>query len=232
MDAVAANAAASASEAVGIERLIDLIGSGAVHALRASYVCELAKKGKPLAHKEALPEQAFWTAEQLSLLLRSLRGPFDEVESERRMAHLFVGVSWRWLTSSHPDPDGVQIAALAALAAPYLGINPNAPLGHAPSAAAAAAPSPLGSFTRGASSALVGGGHTATSWREATVRTEVFEPLGLEVSTDFALLVDFAAFPQPEGSGAPQGQSRRALGAESQEALSIGCRIQTSRCGC
>ena len=65
-----------------MQSLIACIQNGSVHALRASYVCELAKKGRHLESKEQLPDTACWTGEQLSLLLRSLRGPFDEAEAE------------------------------------------------------------------------------------------------------------------------------------------------------
>ena len=196
--------------ATSISALIELISSGAVLPVRASYVCDLAKAGKCLEPREALPEKAMWTGEQLSLLLRSLKGPFAQDEAERRMATLFVGVAWRWLTPTHPDPDGKQLAGLAAVANLYLGAGAGSQRG---------APT----FARGASSVLVGGGGDETlassSWRSANVCSEVFEPLGLEASADFAMLIDYSSFAAPEGGGAPQGQRRATLPAEARQAL-------------
>ena len=154
--------------------LLAYVESGAIAPLRASYAIELAKSGKTLVRRQALPERAFWTAEDLGGMLDKLTELFGAEDAERRFALLFVAVSCHWFDSDHPDPDGFHLSAIAQLAHSYT----SDPGGSA--AAAAATPSD------GASSSAM----------EATVRSEVLEPLGLK--PDCVLLWDFACVPTRE----------------------------------
>ena len=137
-----------------------------LHALRPSYVCGWPRRAS--LWRGGSDAALDWRA---ALAAAALAGDIDEAEAERRMAQLFVAVSWRWLTPTHPDPDGKQVAALAALAAPYLGHAPTGQLGS--TVVSGAAPGSA-AMARDASSAKLGDGSVAGDpWREATVRTEV-----------------------------------------------------------
>ena len=155
-------AAAPANAPAGsLARLLELVSSGAVVPLRGSYVLELARSGKRLEKRQDLPVSAVWTGAQLSSLLTKLSNRFGDEEAERRFATLFVAVAARWLADEHPDPNGRQLAVLASVSQSYL---------QPPSAVLPSVP---------------------RTWREATVRSEIFDAVGHSGGADFALLWEY-----------------------------------------
>ena len=73
----------------------------AVRLLKASYLIELYRGGGRLVRRQDLPESAFYT------------GVLDD-----RGFRLFA-ISYPWLTTSHPDPDGFHLRTIGALLAAY-----------------------------------------------------------------------------------------------------------------
>jgi hypothetical protein len=92
--------------------LLESVRSGAIRPLRGRFVAALHKHGGRLKRRQDLPEEAFWTYEELKAVAEKL--------GEDRYGWLFVALSYRWLSADHPDPDGFHLAIIAEVAALYL----------------------------------------------------------------------------------------------------------------
>lgn len=93
--------------------LLESIESGAIAALRGSYVVELSECGGKLRRRQELPAEAFFPIERLRELL--------EVLPAEAHGLLFVALSYRWLTPSEPDPSSFHLSVVADVARLYLG---------------------------------------------------------------------------------------------------------------
>ena len=103
-----------------VEALLESIRSGAIAALRGSYVVELHDKKKPIAHRQALPAKAFWTADQLSSIFDKLVKKYKRKEATKRFCKIFVGLSYRWLDKGRPDPDRFHLSRVGEAARLYI----------------------------------------------------------------------------------------------------------------
>ena len=116
----------------GVDALLDSVASGAIAALKGSWVAELQARGGKLPRRQDLPPQAFWTAKELRKLVKAL-GP--------DYALLFVALSYRCMTKDHPDPHGFHLAIVARVARLYMHSDPDcSPLTAAFKAAGLVAP--------------------------------------------------------------------------------------------
>ena len=148
---------------------LELVRSGAILPREAPHLRSQIEAAA--APRRDLPEEAF--GRPISFVDTHLSNRFGDEDAERRFSSLFIGVSWRWLSNAHPDPDGRQLGAIATVASAYLD-------------AGNAVSQPI--------MRKVGGPpHT---WRDATVRHLVFEPLNLKgKEVDCAFFIDFACLP-------------------------------------
>ena len=85
-----------------------MVRSGAIRPLRGRFVIALHKHGGRLKRRQDLPEEAFWTYEELKAVAEKLGKDYG---------FLFVALSYRWLSADHPDPDGFHLAIIAEVAA-------------------------------------------------------------------------------------------------------------------
>ena len=95
------------------EALLASIESGAIAPLRGRWLVELHKQGGRLRRRQDLPSEAFWTAAELRDAATKLGDDFGV---------LFVALSYRWLSRSHPDPDGFHLGLVASVAELYLNL--------------------------------------------------------------------------------------------------------------
>ena len=96
--------------------LLESVRSGAIRPLRGRFVVALHKHGGRLKRRQDLPEEAFWTYDELKTMAEHLGEPFLGYG----WGNLFVALSYRWLSADHPDPDGFHLAIIAKVAALYL----------------------------------------------------------------------------------------------------------------
>ena len=76
--AAAAPSTAPPKRTGGLWALLELVRSGAILPLRGTHILSLAKSKQPLPPRRDLPEEAFWTADQLSLLYTHLSNRFGD----------------------------------------------------------------------------------------------------------------------------------------------------------
>lgn len=93
------------------EGLLESVESGAIAPLSGRWLVELQRSGGRLRRRQELPPEAFISAKRLRALT---------VQLGTSCGVLFVALSYRWLTPSHPDPEGFHLATVAAVAAKYL----------------------------------------------------------------------------------------------------------------
>ena len=93
--------------------LLASVESGAIAPLRGRWLVELHKQGGRLRRRQDLPSEAFWTAAELRDAATKLGDDFGV---------LFVALSYRWLSRSHPDPDGFHLGLVASVAELYLNL--------------------------------------------------------------------------------------------------------------
>ena len=98
----------------GYEALLKSVESGAIGAVRGSFVIELERQGGIIARRQDLPASAFWTFEELRDIAKLISSHFGDNSSE--LGLLFVALSYRWLTGPHPDPDGFHLKHVARIA--------------------------------------------------------------------------------------------------------------------
>ena len=104
-----------------VETLLASVESGAIAAVKGTWLVGLHKRGGRLSRRQDLPPEAFWSADELKRVARALGDDFGV---------LFVALSYRWLTKEHPD--GVHLGVVAPVAELYLNLR-----GEAAAAAAA-----------------------------------------------------------------------------------------------
>ena len=107
-----ANAAAAAPiPYFDVETLLASVESGAIAAVKGTWLVGLHKRGGRFSRRQDLPPEAFWSAGELRRVARALGDDFGV---------LFVALSYRWLTEEHPDPDGFHLGIVASVAELYL----------------------------------------------------------------------------------------------------------------
>lgn len=84
-----------------IDGMMKAVDSGVIAPLRFSYLKMLFETGRRMERRQDLPDEAFWTAEDLRNTLLRLSG-------QTQCSVVFV-LSYRWLTQLHPDPDGFHL---------------------------------------------------------------------------------------------------------------------------
>ncbi|KOO22263.1 hypothetical protein Ctob_003994 [Chrysochromulina tobinii] len=94
-----------------VETLLASVGSGAIAAVKGTWLVGLHKRGGRLSRRQDLPPEAFWSAGELRRVALALGDEFGV---------LFVALSYRWLTKEHPDPDGFHLGIVASVAELYL----------------------------------------------------------------------------------------------------------------
>jgi hypothetical protein len=76
-----------------IDALLSSIESGAIGALRGSYLESLALSHKRISRRQELPDDAFWTADELRKLHTGLVDKCGASEALWRFCRLFVALS-------------------------------------------------------------------------------------------------------------------------------------------
>ena len=108
---VASAAAAAPNPYFDVETLLASVESGAIAAVKGTWLVGLHKRGGRLSRRQDLPPEAFWSAGELRRVALALGDDFGV---------LFVALSYRWLTKEHPDPDGFHLGIVASVAKLYL----------------------------------------------------------------------------------------------------------------
>jgi hypothetical protein len=108
---VASAAADAPNPYFDVETLLASVESGAIAALKGTWLVGLHKRGGRLSRRQDLPRKAFWSAGELRRVALALGDDFGV---------LFVALSYRWLTKKHPDPDGFHLGIVASVAELYL----------------------------------------------------------------------------------------------------------------
>jgi hypothetical protein len=107
-------AAAEPNPYFDVETLLASVESGAIAAVKGTWLVGLHKRGGRLSRRQDLPPEAFWSAGELKRVALALGDDFGV---------LFVALSYRWLTKEHPDPDGFHLGIVAAVAELYLNLR-------------------------------------------------------------------------------------------------------------
>ena len=108
---VTSGAAAEPNPYFDVETLLASVESGAIAAVKGTWLVGLHKRGGRLSRRQDLPPEAFWSAGELRRVALVLGDDFGV---------LFVALSYRWLTKQHPDPDGFHLGIVASVAELYL----------------------------------------------------------------------------------------------------------------
>ena len=112
-------AGAAPNPYLDVETLLASVESGAIAAVKGTWLVGLHKRGGRLSRRQDLPPEAFWSADELKRVARALGDDFGV---------LFVALSYRWLTKEHPDD--VHLGIVAPVAELCLNLR-GAPLGAA-----------------------------------------------------------------------------------------------------
>ena len=83
----------------------EALATGHVRLLRMSWLIAHSKAGRVLARRQALPEEAFISVDELKRIFG---------EGNRDGVLPIVVISFCWLTPADPDPEGKQLATIAA----------------------------------------------------------------------------------------------------------------------
>ena len=78
-----------------IDAILDSIASGAVGAVKGSYLIGHLKQKQPIKRRQDLPPQAFWSAEELRAIHTQLEAKFGSHDATWRFCKLFVAISYR-----------------------------------------------------------------------------------------------------------------------------------------
>jgi len=100
--------------------LLESVASGAVAALKGSFVLGLMMANKPVVCRQDLPAHAFWSVDEFRSILERLTVKFGEDEATRRFCRLFVALSYRWLSKAHPDPKAFHLKRVGDAARLYI----------------------------------------------------------------------------------------------------------------
>jgi hypothetical protein len=92
--------------------LLESIESGAVAALKGSWLVKLKETGGHLTRRQELPLEAFWQPWELRRLVRNLGEHYGAA---------FVALSARWLSPEQADVDNWHLHIVASIAKLYLG---------------------------------------------------------------------------------------------------------------
>ena len=95
-----------------LDGLLEPVESGAIAAIKGSWLVAQHQRGGVLARRQDLPPEAFWTADELRSLAERLGDDYG---------YLFVALSYRWLSREHPDPNGFHLRIVASVLRMYLG---------------------------------------------------------------------------------------------------------------
>jgi hypothetical protein len=111
---VASAAAAASKDYFDVETLLASVESGAIAAVKGTWLVRLHKRGGRLSRRQDLPPEAFWSARELRRVVLALGDDFGV---------LFVALSYRWLDPKHPDPNGFHLGIVASVAELYLNLK-------------------------------------------------------------------------------------------------------------
>ncbi|KOO20933.1 hypothetical protein Ctob_000430 [Chrysochromulina tobinii] len=103
-----------------VAALIESVSTGAVAAVRGSYVAACAADGQKLMCRQDIPHKRFWTAGELQGIYDGLKALVGAPEATRRFGKLFVSVSCRWLSTFEPDPNCFHLERVGAACRLYL----------------------------------------------------------------------------------------------------------------
>merc|ERR1711965_420164 len=73
--------------------LLESVRTGAIRPLRGRFVAALYKHGGLLKRRQDLPDEAFWTYEELKAVAEQMGDHYG---------YIFVALSYRWLSANHP----------------------------------------------------------------------------------------------------------------------------------
>ena len=93
------------------EVLLESIANGSIALTRGRWVAAHFEAGGKLLRRQDLPPEAFFTVDELRKLVAALGDDWGL---------LFVAISYRWLTATHPDPDAFHLRIIAKVAKLYL----------------------------------------------------------------------------------------------------------------
>ena len=94
------------------EELEPALAGGAIALLSANWLIALAARGGTLLPRQAIPEDAFLTLDQLKNLTRRRKGPMSVLP--------IVVVSHEWASAKHPDPDRHMLHRVASALRPLI----------------------------------------------------------------------------------------------------------------
>ena len=103
-----------------VDALIESVSTGAVAAVRGSYVAACAADGQKLMCRQDIPHKRFWTAGELQGIYDGLKALVGAPEATRRFGKLFVSISCRWLSMFEPDPNCFHLKRVGAACRLYL----------------------------------------------------------------------------------------------------------------
>ena len=93
------------------DALLESIANGSIALTRGRWVAAHFEAGGKLMRRQDLPPEAFFTVDELRKLVAALGEDWGL---------LFVAISYRWLTATHPDPDAFHLRIIAKVAKLYL----------------------------------------------------------------------------------------------------------------
>jgi len=93
------------------DALLKSVEDGTIAPLRGTWLIEHQRRGGRLTFRQALPPEAFFPAQELRELVPALG---------QNWGLLFVALSYRWLSTADPDPQGDHLRIVAAAAQLYL----------------------------------------------------------------------------------------------------------------
>ena len=86
------------------EALLESIANESIALTRGRWVVAHFEAGGKLMRRQDLPPEAFFTVDELRKLVAALGDNWGL---------LFVAISYRWLTATHPDPDAFHLRIIA-----------------------------------------------------------------------------------------------------------------------
>mmetsp|Transcript_31365 Transcript_31365/g.51896 ORF Transcript_31365/g.51896 Transcript_31365/m.51896 type:complete len:568 (+) Transcript_31365:257-1960(+) len=91
--------------------IIDSVESGAIAALRGSFLTKCARRGGRVERRQDMPAAAFWSAAELRRAI---------IAAGSKWGKLCVALSYRWLSVDHPDPDSFHLQKISFVMTLYL----------------------------------------------------------------------------------------------------------------
>ena len=101
---------------LGADSVLQTILTGEVAPLHGTFIMKLFESGKPLVRRQELPEEAFFSYDDLLLIREGLHenriGTNDdygrimgEADADTEFMEIFHTLSYRWLDKVHPDKE-------------------------------------------------------------------------------------------------------------------------------